>query len=39
MDTQKMLSLVDVFVPFLPLQAEHIRVRLLECKPCAMPRH
>ena len=39
MDTQKMLSLVDVFVPFLPLQAEHIRVRPLACTPCATPRH
>ena len=26
MDTQKMLSLVDVFVPFLPLEREHVRV-------------
>lgn len=27
MDTQKMLSLVDVFAPFLPLEREHVRVR------------
>ena len=33
-----MLSLVDVFVPFLPLQEEHIRVRRIACDFYAMLR-